>query len=178
MVCNHAIVGPNQTLKKSFNPLDKSNGQADRPESNPTSIRWVKIFTWRANGDGIGLNKNTLLEGAENVLSQLSAVKLCFLRFLHSNPRWLVLCGGEGDSQVSSAQQHLCQLIRVVYWKFSSLISGSFIGMMPTAQHLSWQRLETTGLRTMTSLLRTARCELSLSSIIILNTEVYCGLTL
>jgi len=35
---------------------------ADRPESNPTSIRWVKIFTWRANGDGIGLNKNTLLE--------------------------------------------------------------------------------------------------------------------
>ena len=56
--------------KKTFNPLNKSNWQADRPESNPTSIRWVKIFTWRANGDGIGLNKNTLLEGAENVLSK------------------------------------------------------------------------------------------------------------
>ena len=36
--------------------------------------------------------------------------------------------------------------------------------MMPTAQHLSWQRLETTGLRTMTSLLRTARCGLLLST--------------
>ena len=24
-------------------------------------IRWVKIFTWRANGDGIGLKKNTLV---------------------------------------------------------------------------------------------------------------------
>ena len=27
----------------------------------PVEIRWVKIFTWRANGDGIGLKKNTLV---------------------------------------------------------------------------------------------------------------------
>jgi len=33
-----------------------------RPESGPSTIRWVKIFTWRANGDGIGLGKHTLLE--------------------------------------------------------------------------------------------------------------------
>jgi len=28
----------------------------------PVDVLWVKIFTWRANGDGIGLKKNTLLE--------------------------------------------------------------------------------------------------------------------
>ena len=37
--------------------------QEGRPESGPSTIRWVKIFTWRANGDGIGLGKHTLLEG-------------------------------------------------------------------------------------------------------------------
>ena len=41
----------------------------------PTDIRWVKIFTWRANGDGINPFANTLIED-------------CFLRtqgesFLH-----------------------------------------------------------------------------------------------
>jgi len=33
-------------------------GGSDRP----VEIRWIKIFTWRANGDGIGLKRNTLLE--------------------------------------------------------------------------------------------------------------------
>ena len=28
----------------------------------PTYIRWVKIFTWKANGDGISTKKNSLIE--------------------------------------------------------------------------------------------------------------------
>ena len=28
----------------------------------PTHIRWVKIFTWKANGDGISTKKNNLIE--------------------------------------------------------------------------------------------------------------------
>ena len=32
-------------------------GGSDRP----VQVRWIKIFTWRANGDGIGLKKNTLV---------------------------------------------------------------------------------------------------------------------
>ena len=32
-----------------------------RPEEK-TEVRWVKIFTWRANGDGINLFGNTLVE--------------------------------------------------------------------------------------------------------------------
>ena len=31
-------------------------------EDEPTDVRWVKIFTWRANGDGINPCKNTLIE--------------------------------------------------------------------------------------------------------------------
>ena len=31
-------------------------------EDEPTDVRWVKIFTWRANGDGIDPCKNTLIE--------------------------------------------------------------------------------------------------------------------
>ena len=31
-------------------------------ENSPTDIRWVKIFTWRANGDGINPFKNSLIE--------------------------------------------------------------------------------------------------------------------
>merc|ERR1719264_653611 len=31
-------------------------------ENSPTDIRWVKIFTWRANGDGINPFKNGLIE--------------------------------------------------------------------------------------------------------------------
>ena len=44
-----------------------STGQAAHPESEPSTIRWVKIFTWRANGDGIGLDKHTLLEGDSHI---------------------------------------------------------------------------------------------------------------
>ena len=29
---------------------------------NPTDMRWVKIFTWRANGDGINPFNNGLIE--------------------------------------------------------------------------------------------------------------------
>ena len=32
-----------------------------QPEE-PTDIRWVKIFTWRANGDGINPFNNALIE--------------------------------------------------------------------------------------------------------------------
>ena len=32
-----------------------------QPEK-PTDIRWVKIFTWRANGDGINPFNNALIE--------------------------------------------------------------------------------------------------------------------
>ena len=32
-----------------------------QPES-PTDVRWVKIFTWRANGDGYNPNSNGLIE--------------------------------------------------------------------------------------------------------------------
>ena len=30
--------------------------------SNPTDIKWIKVFTWRPNGDGIGLHDNGLVE--------------------------------------------------------------------------------------------------------------------
>ena len=30
--------------------------------SNPTDIKWIKVFTWRPNGDGIGLHANGLVE--------------------------------------------------------------------------------------------------------------------
>ena len=33
--------------------------KADHPDD---LVRWVKIFTWRANGDGINLFQNTLVE--------------------------------------------------------------------------------------------------------------------
>ena len=74
-----ALRGCNATLE-SYHPLVLENTfhlilkarekfmincieQEGRPESGPSTIRWVKIFTWRANGDGIGLGKHTLLEG-------------------------------------------------------------------------------------------------------------------
>ena len=31
-------------------------------DDEPTDIRWVKIFTWRANGDGINPFNNALIE--------------------------------------------------------------------------------------------------------------------
>ena len=31
-------------------------------ENSPTDIKWVKIFTWRANGDGINPFNNALIE--------------------------------------------------------------------------------------------------------------------
>ena len=31
-------------------------------ENSPTDMRWVKIFTWRANGDGINPFNNNLIE--------------------------------------------------------------------------------------------------------------------
>ena len=37
-------------LKASYDP------------SRPTDMRWMKIFTWRANGDGIGSHSNDLVE--------------------------------------------------------------------------------------------------------------------
>ena len=30
--------------------------------SKPTEMRWLKIFTWRGNGDGIGSHANDLVE--------------------------------------------------------------------------------------------------------------------
>ena len=104
--------------------------QEGRPESGPSTIRWVKIFTWRANGDGIGLGKHTLLEGdfyihlytysVQGVNQRLtgwskqcnqtfwgSQCKLLFvfsqtllLRLVHPDSRWLLLPRGQGHSQV------------------------------------------------------------------------------
>ena len=33
-----------------------------KPDNPPTITRWVKIFTWRANGDGINPMSNGLIE--------------------------------------------------------------------------------------------------------------------
>ena len=35
---------------------------SDYNEDAPTNTRWVKIFTWRANGDGINPHNNNLIE--------------------------------------------------------------------------------------------------------------------
>ena len=35
---------------------------ANYDPENPTDIKWVKVFTWRANGDGIGHGGNGLVE--------------------------------------------------------------------------------------------------------------------
>ena len=39
-----------------------SMGTSNKPEHPDNTIRWVKIFTWRANGDGINPNGNSRLE--------------------------------------------------------------------------------------------------------------------
>ena len=37
--------------------------QAEYDPEIPTEIKWVKIFTWRANGDGLGKIANCHVQG-------------------------------------------------------------------------------------------------------------------
>merc|ERR550539_1298386 len=60
------IVGPRHTrvegitiANSAYHSLMLINSY--QPE-RPTYIRWVKIFTWKANGDGISTKKNNLIE--------------------------------------------------------------------------------------------------------------------
>ena len=39
-----------------------SMGTSNKPEHPDNTIRWVKIFTWRANGDGVGTSGNLVVE--------------------------------------------------------------------------------------------------------------------
>ena len=63
---NYNFVGAKNTKIEGITLANSAYHSLQLPSKydpeNPVEARWVKIFTWRANGDGIGGKPNLLVE--------------------------------------------------------------------------------------------------------------------
>ena len=76
------------------------------PSVTPTYFRWVKVFTWKANGDGISPSQNGIIEDCF-MRTQVRCVTVCIDLFL-----LLILSHQDDSSYVNGLA-----IRRTVYWQ-------------------------------------------------------------